>query len=73
MIQMIIFKCDLCKKKVEKIDSIVLYKSKIDYCKNCEAKANKIKKAVVKSINYHKEQADKEIEKSENVILGRYK
>lgn len=70
---MIIYKCDICKKQVDHIDSIVLYKTKLDYCKNCETKANKIKKAMANSITYYKSEADKQILEAENNILGRYK
>ena len=37
---MIIYKCDICKKRVGKIESIVLYKTRLDYCNNCELIAN---------------------------------
>lgn len=70
---MIIYKCDICKKKTDKIESIVLYKTKLDYCNNCETTANKIKKAVSNSIEYYNSEADKQIAAAEINILRRYK
>lgn len=69
---MIIYKCDICKKKVEKIESVVLYKTKLDYCENCSTVANKIRKALSKSIEYYNSEADKEIIEAEKNILRRY-
>lgn len=67
------YKCDLCEKKVKQLESIVLYKTKLDYCEDCKIKANKIKKAMANSIEYYKKEADKQIVEAENNILGRYK
>ena len=69
---MIIYKCDICKKKVEKIESVILYKTKLDYCENCKTTANKIRKALSKSIEYYNSEADKEIIEAEKNILRRY-
>lgn len=70
---MIIFKCDLCNKQVEGIESIVLYKTRLDYCQDCKTKAKKIKRVVANSIKYYKEQMEKKIEESEKNTLRRYK
>lgn len=67
------YKCDLCEKKVKQLESIVLYKTKLDYCEDCKIKANKIKKAMANSIEYYKKEADKQIVEAENNILWRYK
>ena len=40
---MIIHKCDICKKDVLHLDSIVLYKKSFDYCRNCKMEAERIK------------------------------
>lgn len=71
---MIIYKCDICGNKVEadKIDSIVLYKTKLDYCDICKTKANKIKKAIMQSIKYYNIEADKQISEAEKNILKKY-
>lgn len=70
---MIIYKCDICKKQVDNIESIVLYKTKLDYCEKCKTKADKIKKAMANSITYYKNEADKQIIEAENNILRRNK
>lgn len=69
---MIIYKCDICKKKADKVESIVLYKSKLDYCENCKATANKIRKALSKSIEYYNCEVDKQIVEAEKNIIRRY-
>ena len=69
---MIIYKCDICKKRVDKIESVVLYKTKLDYCENCRTTVNKIRKALSKSIEYYNSEADKEIIEAEKNILRRY-
>lgn len=69
---MIIYKCDICKKKVDKVESVVLYKTKLDYCENCKTTVNKIRKALSKSIEYYNSEADKEIIEAEKNILRRY-
>lgn len=69
---MIIYKCDICKKNADKVESIVLYKAKLDYCEKCKTKANKIKKAMANSITYYKNEADKQITAAENNIIRRY-
>jgi len=70
---MIIYKCDLCRKKANKIDSIVLYKTKIDYCENCKTKANEIKRALTKSMKYFNDEFDRQITETEKNIIRRYK
>ena len=67
------YKCDLCEKKVKQLESIVLYKTKLDYCENCKTEANKIRKAMANSIEYYNNEADKQIIEAENNILRRYK
>ena len=68
---MIIYKCDLCKKQADKIESIVLFKTTLDYCEKCKTKANKIRKAMTNSIEYYKGEADKQIIEAEKNILRR--
>lgn len=70
---MIIFKCDLCNKKVDRIDSIVLYRTKLDYCKECKDKIIKIKRAIKTSIDYFNKEAHKNIMQAEKQIISRYK
>ena len=70
---MIIYKCDLCKKKVDKVESIILYSKRIDYCKECKEKASRIKRAMQKSIQYYNDELDKQIKEAEENILRRYR
>lgn len=69
---MIIYKCDICKRDTDKVESIVLFKTTLDYCEKCKTKANKIKKAMTNSITYYKNEADKQITAAENNIIRRY-
>lgn len=69
---MIIFKCDLCKKEVIKIESLVLYKHTVDYCSDCIQKAKVIRNAMKHSIDFYKAEANKNIEEAEENILDKY-
>ena len=70
---MIIYKCDICKKRVKKAESIVLYKTKLDYCENCSTVANQIRKALSNSIKYYNEEAHKQIVEAEENILKKWR
>ena len=39
---MIIHKCDICKKKSNNIQTIILHKKVIDYCPKCRVRAEQI-------------------------------
>ena len=68
--------CDLCGSKVEQIESIVLYRTTLDYCKEnkeCRTKAINIKRAMAETIKYYEEEKNRQISKAEKGILGRYK
>jgi hypothetical protein len=69
---MIIYKCDLCNKEVRRIDTLVLYKHTIDYCEECRVKAKVIRNAMKHSIDFYKEEANKNIEQAEQNILDKY-
>lgn len=69
---MIIYKCDLCNKEVSKIESLILYKQKVDYCEECIQKAKVIRKAMQHSIDFYKAEANKDIEEAEKNILEKY-
>mgnify|MGYP004506424209 FL=1 len=49
---MIIQQCDICKRKVPILDTVVLYKKSIDYCEKCKNKVEKAKKEYEKEIEY---------------------
>lgn len=55
---MIIHRCDICKKNVAHLETIVLYKKSFDYCINCKAEAERIKEKFKREYEY------------ENVILS---
>lgn len=40
---MIIHRCDICKKDVVHLETMVLYKKSFDYCMNCKGEAERIK------------------------------
>ena len=69
--------CDLCRKKAEVFDSIILYSKRIDYCKECRHKAKKLKHFMDKKINEiikcNKQELDKEIKRMEVIIIDRVK
>lgn len=70
---MVIYKCDLCKKEVSlRMDTLVLYKHTIDYCEDCRVKAKVIRNSMKNSIDFYKEEANKNIEQAEENILDRY-
>ena len=69
---MIIYKCDLCNKEVNKIDSLILYKHTVDYCDDCIQKAGVIRRAMKHSIDFYKAEANKYIEEAEENILDKY-
>lgn len=69
---MVIYKCDLCNKEVSKIDSLILYKHTVDYCSECIQKAKVIRNAMKHSIDFYKEEANKNIEQAEENILEKY-
>lgn len=68
---MIIYKCDICKKRIKdgKFETLVLYTKKIDYCKSCSKEATRIKKAIERSIKFYNNEKTKNIIKAENNIL----
>ena len=67
--------CDLCKKRVEAYDSLILYSKRIDYCKTCKPKIKKIKnymkKRMKQILQYNKDNFDKEARKAELMIIER--
>lgn len=49
---MIIQQCDICKRKVPILDTVVLYKKSIDYCEKCKNKVEKAKQEYKKEMEY---------------------
>lgn len=65
--------CDFCRKKKEKIDTVVLYSQIVDYCEDCEPIVNKLIKKLRKSINYYEEEKDKQIKEAELTLIDKFK
>lgn len=63
--------CDICGKPAT--DTIILYTKKIDHCEDCKVKAGVIRKAMKHSIEFYKEEANKNIKAAEENILEKYK
>ena len=49
---MIIQQCDICKREVPTLDTVVLYKKPIDYCERCKNKVEKIEQEYKKEMEY---------------------
>ena len=69
--------CDLCRKRVQAYDSLILYSKRIDYCKECERKVKKIKKEFDEKkkeiLEKDGENADKEIKDLEMFLIAKIK
>lgn len=72
---MVSYECDICRKKVkeDELETLILFKRSIDYCKNCKDKAMKIKKTLIKSRNYYEKEMYKNLEIAEKNILSKGK
>ncbi len=49
---MIIHKCDICKREVPILETIILYKKPIDYCERCRNRIEKAKQEYKREIEY---------------------
>lgn len=49
---MIIHKCDICKREVPILETIILYKKPIDYCERCGNRIEKAKQEYKREIEY---------------------
>lgn len=69
--------CDLCRKRVQAYDSIVLYSKRIDYCKACKPKVVKLVKRIKKKKREieerNKDNFDKEIRSIELILIEKMK
>lgn len=70
---MIIIKCDLCNKKYNHINSLVLYSKKIDYCDKCSKKIEQIKDEIKKEIKVQEIFFDSAIKDKEKQLLKEFK
>jgi len=70
---MIIIKCDLCNKKYNHINSLILYSKKIDYCDKCSKKIEQIKNEIKKEIKVQEIFFDSAIKDKEKQLLKEFK
>ena len=68
---MIIYKCDICKKKVDKLDTVILYSKRLDYCEKCNKKVTKMRKTMKYSIDYYNKEYDEKLKQIEESIISR--
>ncbi len=66
---MIIFKCDICGMQTDKLDSIILYKKKIDYCKNCKEIAKIFRDKFQKELIHMNKEYDLDLRQMENNFI----
>ena len=72
---MVTYKCDGCGKEVKEneIDTMIICKQTIDYCRGCRVQVNRLKTAYIKSRNYYEEEFYKNIEEAEKNIYIKWK
>lgn len=66
---MIIQKCDICNREVTIFDTVVLYSKPIDYCRECRGKAEKIKQAYKKEVEYQMIMLESRLKAKESNII----
>ena len=70
---MIVIKCDLCNKKYNHINSLVLYSREIDYCDKCLKKIEKIQEEFKREIKYQEVFFDSALRNKEKQLIKKYK
>ena len=68
---MIKIKCDICKEEVTRLNILVLYRKKIDYCDNpnCHRKALKLRKELEKEVKVQNIYFNSALKKKENQLI----
>lgn len=66
---MIIFKCDICGMQTNKLDSVILYKKKIDFCEDCRETAENFRKNFEKELIYMNKEHDLDLRQMENNFI----
>lgn len=69
---MIIFKCDICKKSYKntnKMESMIFYKKRIDYCEDCETKVKELESKIKEEINFRNTEYDIRLKQFERNLL----
>lgn len=70
---MIIQQCDICKREVPILDTVVLYKKPIDYCERCKNKVEKIKQEYKKEMEYEYCVLDSRLKSKERNLIKNLK
>lgn len=70
-----IYKCDVCGKSVNYLNTIILYKKSFDYCNKCKEQAEEIKDNFKKEVEYENIGLDSRLKTRERSIISkmRYK
>lgn len=69
---MIIFQCDICKRKfvdTNKLESIVLYSKTIDYCENCKKEAERTFDNMKQEIKFRNNEYDLKLKQYEGKLI----
>ena len=68
---MIKIKCDVCGEEVARLNTLVLYRKKIDYCDNpnCHRKALKLRKELEKEVKVQNIYFNSALKKKENQLI----
>lgn len=69
---MIIQRCDICKKEVDNINSVILYKRSFDYCENCKEEAEKLINRFKDERKYQNILLDSALRNKEMEYLSKY-
>jgi hypothetical protein len=70
---MIIHKCDICKREVPILETIILYKKPIDYCERCRNRIEKAKQEYKREIEYEYCLLDSRLKSKERNLIKNLK
>ena len=70
---MIIQQCDICKREVSTLDTVILYKKPIDYCEKCRSKVGKLKQEYKREIEYEYCILDSKLKSKEKELIRKLK
>ena len=67
----IIKKCDICGKDIDEVNTIILFKNKIDFCESpkCIKKAKKIKQIIERELDYQRKMLSISMKNKEKQVL----
>ena len=70
---MIIKKCDVCKKEVDYLNTVILYKTPIDYCNKCKNKIQNLIEDFKKEVAFENVMLDNNLKQKEKKYLKKFK